>query len=378
VAVGEVTKDLNDKIVFPGFVDCHTHLDKAHTWQRSPNKTKTFDDAIATLFADEKYWTAEDIYKRANFALKSAYAHGSVALRTHFNCPAGVLRENHDIFKQLSQEWADRLTLQYVPLCAEDNYSTPTTEAYFDRAVESGCACIGGMPRMNPDLDKQLDRMLDLAAERGIGLDLHIDENPDPASETLRAVAEAVLRKEFPYPVSCGHCCSISLQSPERQNTTIDLIAHAGLNIISLPLCNLFLMDRHHQKEVATTPKWRGITLIHEMAQRGIKVACSSDNVRDAFYAYGDLDGLEVLVQSLRIAHLDSDLAMAPAVVTRNAADIMQLPDCGRVEAGARAELVCFSARNLSELLSRPWCDRELIHGEIVRTADFPDYRELD
>lgn len=368
------TIDLGGAITFPGFLDAHVHLDKTHTWGRSPNRSRTFPDAIETLFKDEAHWTEEDILRRADFALQCAYAHGTTAIRSHFNCPAGPLRHHHHILRELAERWADRLTLQYLPLCADGGYSTPTDEAYFDRAVASGCCAIGGMPLMNPDLRAQLDRMFALAAERAMPLDLHIDENPDPASETLREVALGVLRNAFPHPVTCGHCCSLSRQSSERQADTLRFVAEAGLHIIPLPMCNSFLMDRGVGEDGPLTPQWRGVTLIHEMLSAGINVAVASDNVRDAFYAWGDYDVAEVFQQSTRIAQLDSRLAEAAAMVTANPARLMQLLDRGKIAPGQRADFVTFAARSLNELLARPNTPRTVYRKGERSAAAAPDY----
>ena len=34
--------DLDRGMVWPGFVDCHTHLDKGHIWPRAANPDGTF------------------------------------------------------------------------------------------------------------------------------------------------------------------------------------------------------------------------------------------------------------------------------------------------------------------------------------------------
>ena len=132
-------------------------------------------------------------------------------------------------------------------------------------------------------------------------VDFHSDETMDPTSETLRLIAEAVLDVGWDKPVTVGHCCSLSTQDEKRALETLDLVAKAGLNIVSLPMCNLYLQDRTRGR----TPRNRGITLVHEMVDRGINVSFASDNTRDPFYAYGDLDMLEVMRQATRIGHLD-------------------------------------------------------------------------
>lgn len=109
----------------------------------------------------------------------------------------------------------------------------------------------------------------------------------------------------------------------------------------------------------------------------GVPVACASDNVRDAFHAFGDYDAAEVYIQSVRLAHLDSRLGESPRVVTVDAAAIVGRPDMGRVVPGAPAHLVVFPARSFSEFLSRPGSGRRLVDGEDIRDARLPGYDEL-
>jgi cytosine deaminase len=230
---------------------------------------------------------------------------------------------------------------------------------------------------MSADLPGQLDRQWATAREYGLGLDLHVDETGNPQSEILRFIAEAVLRSEFPYPVVCGHCCSLSVQSPERQRATIDLVKAAGLKVISLPMCNLYLQDRRPAGAFPRSPSWRGLAPLQDLLDAGVPVACASDNVRDAFFAFGDFDPLEVYAQSVRLAHLDERLADSVRVVTSTAAEIVGLPAYGRVVAGAPARLVVTEARTFNELLSRPTGPRQRLDGEKLHRPARPDYREL-
>ena len=142
-------------------------------------------------------------------------------------------------------------------------------------------------------------------------------------------------------------------------------------------MCNLYLQDRRTAGAFPRHPAWRGLTLISDMLDSGIPVACASDNVRDAFFAYGDFDLLEVYTQSVRLAHLDTRLAESVRVVSATAAEIVGRPAAGRVAPGAPAQLVITAARSFSELLSRPASPRRCVDGEILHTPAIPDYREL-
>jgi len=368
--------DLDGAFVFPGLVDAHVHLDKAHTWDRAPNRSGTFAEALETLAADKAKWTGPDLLRRAGFALHCAWEHGTRLLRTHVDTWLPWGEANHAAMQELREVWRGRIALQTVPLTGIANYSGADGDRVADLALNYGACALGGWSPMSPELPGQLDRLLTIARDRGVGIDLHVDENGDPRAEVLRTLAEAVIRNGFGNPVVCGHCCSLSVQAPERQRSTIALVKEAGIRVVSLPLCNLYLQDRRGAG-FPRTPQWRGLTLIHELLDAGVPVACASDNVRDAFHAYGDFDAAEVYIQSVRLAHLDSRLGESAAVVTTAAADIIGRPDMGRVAPGAPAHLVVFPARSFSEFLSRPGSRRRLVDGENIREARPPGYGEL-
>ena len=226
-----------------------------------------------------------------------------------------------------------------------------------------------------PDLERLLEAIMLRAANRGLDLDFHVDETGDPAANSLRAIADAALRTKFPGRIVAGHCCSLATQDQAEADATMDRVAEAGIAVVSLPMCNMYLQGRDGER---TTPHWRGVTLLHELAERGVPVAVASDNTRDPFYAYGDLDMLEVFREAVRILHLDHPIAPWPASVARTPGTIVGRPDRGVIAVGAPADLVLFRARTFTELLSRPQSDRTVIRSGKTIDTTLPDYRELD
>ena len=366
--------DLQGGLIWPCFVDMHTHLDKGHIWERSPNPDGTFASAIEAVQADaQKNWNADDVYRRIEFGLKCSYAHGTKAIRTHIDSAGEQGTVSLEVFEALQAEWGDRLILQAVSLVSLDYFLTPAGEKLADRIAQIG-GILGGFAYMNPDLDKQLDRVFALAKERNLNLDFHTDENDEPDSVTLQRVAKTAIRHQFSGQIICGHCCSLAVQPPDLVTETIALVKAANIGIVSLPMCNLYLQDRRSQ----ATPRWRGVTLLHELKAAGIRVAVASDNCRDPFYGFGDHDVLEVFNMAVRIAHLDRPWGDWPCAVTKTPADLMGLPNLGRIAVGLPADLILFKARNFSELLSRSQGDRTVLREGIKIDTTLPDYRELD
>ena len=379
---GEVT-DLGGVLVFPGVLEVHTHLDKCYTWDRAPGVHSDFWESLAILGADSARWTEEDVYRRADFGLRTTWAHGTNALRTHLDTGRKVGAGSHAALQRLRAEWKGRVEVQTVSLVNFNEFFGGGASRVVELTAQYEATAMGGFPQPNPDIARQLDSLMAAARELGIGLDLHVDESGLAGAECLRATAEAVLRNQFPYPVACGHNGSLSVQAPERARETIALVKEAGVGIISLPLTNLHLQGRTRGPAPAgekfgapRTPQWRGLTLLHEFIEAGVTVACGGDNVRDAFIGWGDFDLIEVYIESVRVAHLDTRLAYSPAVVTTGPAAIMGLPGYGRIAPGSPADLIVFTARKLYSLLSRPATPRRLIHGEKFRETVLPDFDE--
>jgi cytosine/creatinine deaminase len=368
------TIDLKKTIVFPCFIDMHTHLDKGHSWPRCPNYDGTFDTALKMAQQDSRReWRLEDVYRRMEFGLKCSYAHGTAAIRTHIDSFGQQAQISLTALGELQRQWSDKISLQAVSLVSLDYYQTPAGVALADKIAEFG-GILGGVAYNNPDLRTQLDITFKLAQERGLNLDFHVDENGDPNSICLAAIARTAIKQQFSGKIICGHCCSLAVQSPEIVQETLNLVKNAHIALVSLPMCNLYLQDRQEEK----TPFWRGITKIKELKKAGIPVAFASDNCRDPFYGFGDHDGLEVFTQAVRVAHLDTPYADWVNSVTITPANLLGLPHLGRIKAGLEANLLIFKARYFSELLSRPQWDRVVIRRGLSIDTTLPDYQELD
>jgi cytosine deaminase len=374
VAEGGSEVDMKGAMVLPAFVDMHTHLDKGHIWDRAPNPDGTFMGAITTVAADRQAnWSAEDVRARMEFGLRCAYAHGTRAIRTHLDSLAPQDAITWPVFRELRDEWRGRIDLQGASLQGVDAMDPDGDYAKTADIVAQSGGVLGLVLYPVPDLQEKLDGLFALAEERGLEIDFHVDETLDPASETLRAVAETVLKRRFDRPVTVGHCCSLSAQDMTRALDTLELVAKAGINVVSLPMCNLYLQDR----EASRTPRMRGITLVHEMKARGINVSFASDNTRDPFYAYGDLDMLEVLRQATRIGHLDhSDPDWVQSILGAPARAMSLTPPS--LAPGAPADLVIFRARSWTELFARPQADRIVLREGRPIDRTLPDYSELD
>ncbi|MGV8986829.1 MAG: cytosine deaminase [Cypionkella sp.] len=369
-----VPVDMKGAMAFPTFVDMHTHLDKGHIWPRTPNPDGSFEGALGAVGGDRiKSWTAKDVATRMDFALRCAYAHGTGAIRTHIDSVPPQSAISFPVFREMRDKWAGRISLQAACLMGIDNLDDAAGFIQTADIVAESGGVLGVVTYPVPRLIEHLTTFFDAADARGLEVDFHADETMDGSVNTLRDIAEMVLARGFDRPVTVGHTCSLSTMPEVEALKTLDLMAKAGINVVSLPMCNLYLQDRHAHR----TPRNRGITLVHEMKARGINVSFASDNTRDPFYAYGDLDMLEVMREATRIGHLDHGDPDWTAAFLTNPANA-----CGfaapSLAPGAPADLVICRARSWTEVFSRPQSDRIVLRQGRAIDRTLPDYAELD
>ncbi|WP_298917300.1 cytosine deaminase [uncultured Roseobacter sp.] len=365
--------DLKGAMVFPAFTDMHTHLDKGHIWPRAANPDGSFEGALRTAASDRQtHWDADDVAARMDFALRCAYAHGTRAMRTHIDSIPPQDQISWPVLQEVRASWKGRIDLQAACLVGCEAVERDGSFVQTADLVARAGGILGMVAYPVSDLSDRIRTLLDLAGDRGLDVDFHVDETLDPTSEALRMVAQAVLETGFENRVVVGHLCSLSMQTEDRAAETMDLVASAGVHVVSLPMCNLYLQDRQHG-----TPRMRGIAPVHELKARGVNVSFASDNTRDPFYAYGDLDMIEVMREATRIGHLDHSAEDWVEAFTTNPARAcgFELPS---LKPGAPADLVICRARSWTELFARPQSDRIVLRDAVQIERTLPDYAELD
>lgn len=367
--------DLDDGMVWPCFADIHTHLDKSHIWPRKRNPDGSRPSAIRASEEDRlKNWSADDVRARMEFSLRCAYAHGTAAIRTHIDSQPEQYEISWRVLQDVQAKWKDRIHLKGVSLQHAGGFKDKGWAFAVADTVKDVGGLLGAVLNIQDNTEEMLDLVIGLAIERDLDLDFHVDEAGDPNAKSFDAVAEALIRNRFGKRVNVGHCCALALRPEAEVARALDLAAEANMTVTSLPMVNQFLQDRTPGR----TPRWRGPTVLHELKARGIPVILSSDNSRDPFFAYGDLDGIEVFSQAVRIGHLDYPVGDWPLAITTTPADLMGYPDVGRIRVGGPADLVLLTARDYGELIPRPQTDRVVLRGGVAIDTTPPDYRELD
>ena len=377
----EARLDLQGRHLWPTLIDMHTHLDCGHAIPRV-RPDGTIHGGFSLTAEDWPRWSDRDLDLRMDFALACAHAHGVSALRSHVDSETlDYSRQNWRALDRARSRWAGRVDVQGVTICAMEMWSSPDARAMADIAAQYG-GVLGGV---TDTLDRgengtydalahALDRLFALAGERGLDVDLHVDQTEDLAAFTIPEIARARLRSGFKGRVVLGHCVNLALMPPEVIEETLALAREADLAFVSMPTPMMYLMDR----KPARTPRWRGVTAAKEIMAAGLPLAVGGDNCRDAWFPYGDHDMLDTLKQAIRVFQADEPLTGSLSTAARTPADLIGRPDLGRIGVGLPANLILFQARSLNVVLARDQADRLVIKNGRQVTDTLPLHHELE
>src|SRR4029453_3571832 len=145
------TVDCGSRVITPGLVDAHIHLDKALLSERAPSIEGTVTEALRVTAEANRGFTADDISARARRVLDAAVRAGTTAMRSHVEIDPIVGLTGLDALLALRRGYAPAIDLQLCAFAQEGILRSPGTEALLARALEGGADVIGGCPYNETD-----------------------------------------------------------------------------------------------------------------------------------------------------------------------------------------------------------------------------------
>ncbi len=347
-AEAKVTIDAKGWLVAPPFVDPHFHMDATLSLGNPRmNVSGTLLEGIALWGELKKLQSIEDIVERALKYCDLATSMGIGAIRSHVDTCDDELKGVQALL-EVREQVKDYIDLQLVAFPQDGVLRDPTALENTIRALDMGVDIVGGIPHFERTMQQGADSvklLCELAAERGLMVDMHCDESDDPLSRHIETLAYETKRLGLQGRVAGSHLTSMHSMDNYYVSKLIPLIVEAEVHAIPNPLINIMLQGRHD-----TYPKRRGQTRVRELRDAGITVGFGSDCVMDPWYSLGRADMLDVAFMGLHVGQLSSreDMAWCFQAVTENSAKIMGLDGYG-IAVGCNANFNILQAQNSIE-----------------------------
>jgi cytosine deaminase len=349
VAAREVL-DAAGQLVSPPFVDAHFHMDSTLSYGLPRiNGSGTLLEGIALWGELKPHLTQEAVMERALAYCDWAVGRGLLAIRSHVDiCDPRLLAV--EALLEVRRRVAPYLDLQLVAFPQDGVLRTPGALDNLKRALDLGVEVVGGIPhfeRTMADGAASVKLLCELAAARGLMVDMHCDESDDPLSRHIETLAAETLRLGLQGRVNGSHLTSMHSMDNYFVSKLLPLMAEAQVGVVANPLINITLQGRHD-----TYPKRRGMTRVPELLAHGISVAFGQDCVMDPWYSLGSADMLEVASMGLHVAQMTGQAAMRQCfdAVTASPARLLGLDGYG-IAPGCHADFVLLQARDPVEAL---------------------------
>jgi cytosine deaminase len=340
--------DAQSRLLVPGLIETHIHLDKTCIVDRCRCEEGTVAEAVRETAAAKRSFTPEDVYQRGRRTLERCISHGTMQMRTHVEVDPGIGMIGFEGVAQLRRDYAWALDLELCVFPQEGLLNNPGTEALLIEGLRRGARVIGAVPYIDTDPRGQIDRIFELARDFDVDIDMHLD-----LAETIEGMqVEYVCRQTEAFGwggrVTVGHVTQLSLLPPARFAAIAQRLANAGVSVTVLPATDLYLMGRTHDHAVP-----RGVVAVERLREAGVTCSISTNNVLNPFTPYGDGSLIRMANLYANVCHVAQPAALTACLdmVTYDAAKLLRLSSYG-IHVGAPADLVLLDANSPAEAIA--------------------------
>ncbi|WP_284140865.1 MULTISPECIES: amidohydrolase family protein [unclassified Virgibacillus] len=336
--------EANGKVLIPGLVESHIHLDKALIADRLPNKSGTLQEALSVTAELKPTFTKEDIVDRAERTLEMLIKHGTTHVRTHSEFDPSQGFTGFDVVMGLKEKYKNLVDIQVVAFPQEGIYKAPGTEEMMYQAMDANADVVGGIPYNDTPADKHIDLVFEIAKKYDKPIDFHQDFKDDAEGMTIEYLCDKTIAEGYQGRVSVGHLTSLGALPKERLEPIIEKMAKAQISVMSLPATDLHLGGRRDEFNVR-----RALTPIRALRDGGVNMCIATNNIRNAFTPYGTGDLLQTAMLAIPTAHLGgaADLPTVLPMLTTNPAKALGLTDYG-IEVGKAANVVLLDTESVT------------------------------
>jgi len=340
--------DAEERLVCPGLVESHIHLDKSRIIDRCAPQERATLSPVKGVTPLKASMTVEDVYKRAAQTLEQCIVHGTTRVRTQVEVDPGIGMRGFEAVQALiaDYKWAVDIEMCVFPQEGLTNY--PGTDELLVEGLKRGAKLIGGAPRYDTDAAAHIERIFALAREFDVDIDMHLDVGHTPDAMNVHLVRELTEKYRRGGRVVVGHMAKLSLLPPEQVRTLARRLADAGIAVTVLPATDLFLMGRDQEHSVR-----RGVADANLLIEQGVNCSLSSNNILNPATPYGDCSLIRMANLYANVLQLDrpAELRECFRMLTDRSARLLNLQDYG-LAVGRPADIVVIDAQSPEQAIA--------------------------
>ena len=334
------TIDAEARLVVPGLIETHIHLDKTCILDRCAIEGGTVAEAVRETSRAKRDFTYEDIYARGRRVIEQCIMQGTTRMRTHVELDPGIGLTGFEAVDALRRDYAWGLDLELCVFPQEGLTNNPGTEELLAEALRRGARCIGAVPYVDTDPHGQIDRIFALARAFDVDIDMHLDLADTPAGMNIDYVCAKTEEYGWGGRVAVGHMTQMSLLPKSESAALAQRLAACGIAVTILPATDLYLMGRNHDHAVP-----RGVTSAEPLRAAGVTCSISTNNILNPFTPYGDGSLIRMANLYANVCHVAHPAGLAGCLdmITHAPARLLRLDDYG-IAPGRPADLVALDA----------------------------------
>lgn len=341
--------DLAGRLVLPGLIETHIHMDKACILERCQLTEGTLAEAIAQTRMAKASFSEDDVYARGAQVLEKAIIQGTTHMRTHVEIDPGIGLIGFRAVQRLKRDYAWAVTLEICVFPQEGMLNNPGTERLLCQALEEGAEVLGGCPYTDSDPGAQIRRLFELAVRYDRDLDFHLDFDLNPEGMTIGEVIRCTGVHGWSGRVAVGHVTKLSALPLAHLEEVARALAQAGVSVTALPSTDLFLgaRDRFNDKP-------RGVAPLAHLHRCGVTCSLSTNNIGNPFTPYGDASLVRQANLLANVTQLSTERELLDCLgwVSSESARLLRLPDYG-LQPGCRADFVVFDAPSPAAVIAQ-------------------------
>lgn len=271
------------RLLAPGFVETHIHLDKSCVIDRCACETGRAHRAMERVSEVKHSFTVDDVQARARRTLEKCILHGCTTMRTHVEVDPKVGLRGFEGVKSLIAEYAWAIDIEICVMPQEGLLDNPGTDELMVAALRNGARVVGAAPNFDRDRAGQIRRVFEIAREFDVDIDMHLDSGNSAEELDTLLVCELTEKYGWGGRVAIGHVSKLSLIPPDAVDSVAKRMADVGVALTVLPSTDLYLGGRDQLDNIR-----RNVVDANRLVKAGVTCSLSSNNILNPFTPMGD------------------------------------------------------------------------------------------